>query len=177
MRMNVKNLANRLVQSKLMNMLLPFSLIPLQESICKNYWGSYPHIICGIWIPDPVASNVSLMVKLLDSPSGGPYDLLGNLRVSLDYRSETFPFFFFFSLVSHSLFYDFSLSDIKLPFHDFSFYFLDTVKKPPGVSAPDSGNFFNISLPVYSLLLPSKHITISWMWSLYHLVLLLNDTG
>lgn len=62
----------------------------------KKLLGSYSHIICGIWILDPAASNVFLMVKLLYSPSGGPYDLLGNLRVFLDYTSETFPFFFFF---------------------------------------------------------------------------------
>lgn len=140
----------------------------LQEGLCRNCWGSYSHLICGIWILDPTASNVFLMVKLLYSPSGGPYDLLGNLRVFLDYASETFPFFFFFiSLLSHSLSYDFSLSDIKHPFHDFSFYFLDTVKKPPGVSAPDSGDFSNISLSIYTLLPQSKYITISWIWPLY----------
>lgn len=148
-----------------MNLLLPFSLIPFQESLCRNYWGQL--LTHRLQYPDP---RLSCLKCLPYGEASGPSKCPVTYWTTWGYLWTTHLKHFHFSsssFVSHSLSSDFSLSDIKLPFH-LSFCFLDVVKEPPGVSTPDSGNSFNISLPVYSLLLSSKQITISWMWSLYH---------
>lgn len=112
-------------------MLFPLSLIASQD---RNYWGSSSCNVRGIWIPISTFPNVSIVMQLPDFPSGGPYDPPWYMGVSLDSTPEIFSFFFLFLFSPCSLFLIFSLMgflhETKPPFHNFSFYFLGTMKKP-----------------------------------------------
>ena len=100
----------------------------------QKYWGSSSYNVCGIWIPISTSPNVSIVMQLPDFPSGGPYDPPWYMGVSLDCAPKIFSFFCFFLFFPYSLFLIFSPMgsphETKLPFHNFSFYFLGTKKKP-----------------------------------------------
>ena len=53
-----------LAQNRFKNMLLLFSLVATQD---RNCWGS-PSYVCSIWIPISPSPNISVVMKLLDSP-------------------------------------------------------------------------------------------------------------
>lgn len=60
-----------LAQNRFKNTLLLFSLVASQDRKC---WGSSSYNVCSIWIPISLSPNVSILMKLLDSPSRGLND-------------------------------------------------------------------------------------------------------